>query len=57
MAAIESIVLTPLWTAGDGSRATVAQVRMHTKEYSLLDRPLDVVLDCNPDFGLGKHAL
>ena len=30
--AIESIVLTPLWTAGDGSRATVGQVRIRRKE-------------------------
>ena len=26
------------------------------RKYSLLDRPLDVVPDCHPDFGRGKHA-
>ena len=27
------------------------------RKYSLLDRPLDVVPDCHPDFGLRKHLL
>ena len=27
------------------------------RKYSLLGRPLDVVPDCHPAFGLGKHAL
>ena len=26
------------------------------RKYSLLGRPLDVVPDCHPDFGLGKHG-
>ena len=45
--------LTPPVTSGDGSRATVGRVRIYVgRKYSLLDRPLDVVPDCHPDFGL-----
>ena len=49
--------LTPPVTSGDGGPApSWVGYGYVGRKYSRLHRPLDVALDCQPDFGLGKHA-